>query len=667
MQNYPLVSKIKINRARTDFFRSGTLPAGLVPDVIFRSWQRSLASGVDVEMEQGSLPNLSNSDLAGLTEQNRTFLDQSLPVMENLYEQIQNTSSMVVLANATGVILHSLGDGDFMDRARKVSLVPGGVWSESLRGTNAIGTALAEQAPVVVHSFEHVASLNSFLTCSASPIFNPFGALLGVLDVSGESRAQQQHTMALVRISAQQIENQMFSSGFEAEISLHFHSRPEFIGTLYEAIAVFSREGRFLAANRSALLHLGLDRYQTGSLSFADLFGQPLDAICADPGTVPQPVQQLHTVSGTAIFGRVKSAAAGGTGRRVPAEGRGPVSALAPAGRTQPGLLTLESLELGDPTMRQVTEKARKVLGHDIPLMIEGESGTGKELFAQALHNSGPRRTGPFVALNCAALPEGLIEAELFGYQEGAFTGARRKGNPGRIRQADGGTLFLDEIGDMPLPLQARLLRVLQERSVTPLGGGGPFRVDLAVVCATNRRLRDEIAAGRFREDLYYRLNGLLVSLPRLRDREDRVQLAHSIMREIAGPGRVVRLGQEVLRIIEDHPWPGNIRQLHSVLRTAVALLGSCGEVATEHLSEDFLEQYRATVSPPGRPMEVPGAASSITLDRLEGIAIRKAIGECGGNLSAAARALGVSRTTLYRKTKEMTFPGRNLPSDGMA
>ena len=660
MQNYPLVSKIKINRARSEFFRNGELPTGLVPDAILRSWQRSLENGVDVEVEQSALPVLSRHELAGLTVQNRVFLDQSRPVMDNLYEQIQNTSSMVILANATGVILHSLGDADFMDRARKVSLIPGGIWSESLRGTNAIGTALVEQAPIVVHSVEHVACSNNFLTCSASPIFDPFGALLGVLDVSGDSRAQQQHTMALVRISAQQIENQMFGSGFDAEIRLHFHSRPEFIGTLYEAIAVFNREGRFLAANRSALLHLGLDRYQANALAFSELFGQSIDILCARSGPLPQPVLQLRTASGMAVYGRVKAELAGAMPRTVALDAKQSVpSGPGPAERN-PVQYNLESLDLGDPSMQRAIDRARKVLGFDIPLMIEGESGTGKELFAQALHNSGPRRSGPFVALNCAAIPEGIIEAELFGYQEGAFTGARRKGNPGRIRQADGGTLFLDEIGDMPLSLQARLLRVLQERSVTPLGGGDTFPVDIAVVCATNRKLREEIVAGRFREDLYYRLNGLVISLPRLRDREDRLQLAYAIVGELAGSRRGVQLGQEVLRIIGNHPWPGNIRQLHSVLRTAVALLGSGTEITVEHLSEDFLEQFQEAVPAPAEVANSQGDAGNVNLDQLEGMAIRNAIKECGGNLSAAARALGVSRTTLYRKTRGMPYPSRH-------
>jgi transcriptional regulator with PAS, ATPase and Fis domain len=261
------------------------------------------------------------------------------------------------------------------------------------------------------------------------------------------------------------------------------------------------------------------------------------------------------------------------------------------------------------------------------------------------------------VALNCAALPEGLIEAELFGYQEGAFTGAKRKGNTGKIRQADGGTLFLDEIADMPQQLQARLLRVLQERTVYPLGGTDSYQVDFALVCATNRKIREEVAEGRFREDLYYRLNGLLVTLPRLKEREDRLALARSIVASLAGYGKNIRLSPEVVEIFDNHPWPGNIRQMHNVLRTAVALLGPDDEITVEQLSEDFLEQCQRVVLPAEETPTVETGASLLdeptSLDRLEMLAIRKAMEECGGNISAAARRLGISRNTLYRKLQE--------------
>jgi transcriptional regulator of acetoin/glycerol metabolism len=655
LDRFPLVSMVKINRARVEFFSRGEVTPGLVPDTIFLSWQRSAESGVNAENPCKAFPALPVEELDSLREKNRDLLHHSLPVIENLYEQIIHTSNMVILADATGVVLHSVGDPGFINRARKVSLQPGGIWSEQIRGTNAIGTALVTQSPIVVHNVEHFVSSNHFLTCSASPIFDPHGRVLGILDVSGDSRAQQQHTLALVRISAQQIENQMFSTGFEQEVVLHFHVRPEFIGTLYVGIAVFSHDGRFLAANRSALLHLGIDRYQASELNFPALFDASLDNVLEHSDPFHQPIRQIRTRSGFTVYCRAKS------GMIRPSRGAAisgleifQASSSYNARERQP---LLKELDLGDPVMGKLIAKTSRILGHDIPVLIEGESGTGKELFARAMHHSDSRRHGPFVALNCAALPEGLIEAELFGYQEGAFTGAKRKGYTGKIRQADGGTLFLDEIGDMPQQLQARLLRVLQERTVYPLGGTDSYKVDFALVCATNRKIREEVAAGRFREDLYYRLNGLLVTLPRLREREDRLALARSIVASLAGPGREIRLSPEVVGIFDSHPWPGNIRQMHNVLRTAVALLGPDEEITAEQLSEDFLEQYRQLYCMAGQSLILDSIASSAidpaSLDQLEMAAIRKAMEECGGNVSAAARRLGISRNTLYRKLKE--------------
>lgn len=655
MDRFPLVSMVKINRARVEFFSRGTVPAGLVPDAIVNSWRRSLDRGVAAENSSVTMPTLSSEELSRLKQKSRELLKHSMPVIENLYEQIMHTSSMVLLADAAGIVLHTVGDPDFIGRARKVSLQPGGIWSEDVRGTNAIGTALIEQAPIVVHNVEHFSTANRFLTCSASPIFDPNGGILGALDVSGDGRAQQQHTMALVRISAQQIENQMFTSGFEQEVVLHFHVRPEFIGTLYEGIIVFSQEGRFIAANRSALLHLGIDRLQAQAQTFSNFFDSSLSTLIEQPAQFLQPIRQLRTRSGFTIFCRLKTGASkppkGSSGHEQSHHNK-------PApGSFADGQPVLEELESGDPGMRKIIAKVRKILAHDIPVLIEGESGTGKELFARAMHYSGSRHSGPFVALNCAALPDGLIEAELFGYQEGAFTGARRKGHLGKIRQADGGTLFLDEIGDMPLQLQARLLRVLQERAVYPLGGTNSYRVDFALVCATNRKIREEVATGRFREDLYYRLNGLLITLPRLSERDDRLTLAHSIAKSLAVYKGDIRLSREVLDIFDSHPWPGNIRQMHNVLRTAVALLGHDDEITVEHLSEDFLEQCRPIGSLSGETEESDVAASRMdeptSLDHLEMLAIRKAVDECGGNFSAAARRLGISRNTLYRKWQE--------------
>jgi transcriptional regulator with PAS, ATPase and Fis domain len=329
--------------------------------------------------------------------------------------------------------------------------------------------------------------------------------------------------------------------------------------------------------------------------------------------------------------------------------------------------LTLADLVGGDTRIEAAAQKARKVLGKDIPLLIEGETGTGKEMFARAFHTSGPRREQPFIAVNCAAIPEGLIESELFGYQEGAFTGARKKGSLGKIMQADGGTLFLDEIGDMPFNLQARLLRVLQEREVVPLGAARAVSVDFVLVTATNRKLREEVERGNFREDLYYRVNGLRITLPPLRDRTDLERVAGALVADEAGPGRRAEISDEVLALFRAYRWPGNIRQMRAIVRTALALLDEGELLQAEHLPEDIVEEIAraagreegagrplvetiVTPGPQATPSFAMAAVGRANLAEIELAAIHRTLDECEGNVSAAARRLGIGRNTLYRK-----------------
>ncbi|NVO00543.1 MAG: sigma-54-dependent Fis family transcriptional regulator [Geobacteraceae bacterium] len=638
-----------VRKAREEFLSHGVIPVGMVNETIIRSWQRSATRGIG--MERGETRCTPRYDLMERRDKNDILLLRSQPVMENLYHEICGTSSMVLLADSEGVVLHSIGDPDFVDQAQKVYLKPGGIWSEGVNGTNAIGTALEEQAAVQVHSSEHYIDKNRFLTCSATPIFDPRGAVLGALDVSGDYRSQQQHTLALVRLSAQIIENQMFAPEFPNDIVICFHLKPEFIGTLYEGIAVFSPQGDFIAANRSALLQFGLDRFRMIGQSFASLFSISLKKLLEQGRFQNHPVLKLQLKCGADVYGRVWPGASISPVTFlpiVPARSKG--SKELPVVREEPTLLT--GLELGDSKMQALIGKALRVVGHDIPIMIEGESGTGKELLARALHLAGPRKNGPFIPVNCASIPEGLIESELFGYEDGAFTGARRKGHMGKIREADKGTLFLDEIGEMPLQFQARLLRVLQDHMVTPLGGSNSFRVEISVVCATNRRVRDAVAAGTFREDLYYRLNGLLLTLPRLKEREDRLLLAGKILDQCVGEERSVSISPRVLRIFENHPWPGNIRQMHNVLRTALALLGDGNEITLDELSEDFIDQAGCGANVGERCEIQPVAGNNALLADNEARFISSTLERTGGNITAAARMMGIGRNTLYRKLR---------------
>jgi transcriptional regulator with PAS, ATPase and Fis domain len=322
------------------------------------------------------------------------------------------------------------------------------------------------------------------------------------------------------------------------------------------------------------------------------------------------------------------------------------VSITIPAARR---LSHLSRLDTGDVKMVQAIAKVSKVLGHAIPILIMGETGTGKELFAQAVHQDSPQASGPFVALNCASIPDTLIESELFGYEDGAFTGARKNGQIGKVLQANGGTLFLDEIGDMPLHLQARLLRVLQERVITPLGSHKSIPVDVSIICATNRNLRQMIAVGTFREDLYYRLNGMVVRLPALRERSDLNAIIQKILEAESRKTRIT-VSPQVMALFMQYQWPGNFRQLANLLRTALILAGDTREIRHEHLPDDFLEDF----VPSDESRLTAGIEQALSkgqkLEDLNLSVIQQTLQSHHGNVSATARALGVSRNTIYRK-----------------
>jgi len=619
---------------------------------IEQSHLRCAALGL-TRVERPGFEPLVRGDLALARERNQRLFAHAAPVMEMLFEHIVNTESMIVLTDAQGTILHSVGDDEFLARAGKVALRPGVNWAEPSKGTNAIGTALVEEQPVLVHAGEHFIHANDFLTCSAAPIVDPRGNMLGVLDVTGDHRSYHRHTMGLVRMSARMIENHWLSDDCGNRLRLHFHARPEFIGTLQEGIVVVGSDGRILGANRSALDQLELSGaalrlqtltslFETNVATVFDHFRAPLAA----PLRITLPDgRRFHArarFSGAARPVMAGFDAAASQAEVVVAAPAPRAHLPAPASRER--AQGLSSLATGDAQVEAVLGKLRRVVDKDIPLLILGETGTGKELLARAFHHDSARAAQPFVAVNCASIPESLIESELFGYEEGAFTGARRKGASGRIAQAHGGTLFLDEIGDMPLALQARLLRVLQERSVTPLGSHRAIPVDIAVVSATHRPLRDMIAAGTFRDDLYYRLNGLVVRLPALRDRGDLAALVRRLV-QAQTPSAPPRVDASVMALFERCAWPGNIRQLASVLRTAVAMAGDDGRIGEEHLSEDFLEDLRGRVV-------APSPAGPRTLGQAEHDLIHAAVEAAGGNVSAAAKALGVSRNTIYRKLR---------------
>ncbi|MBD8561589.1 sigma-54-dependent Fis family transcriptional regulator [Pseudomonas lactis] len=549
--------------------------------------------------------------------------------MNSLHQQLSGAGHAVLLTDARGVILNCVTAPSERKIFERAGLWLGADWSEACEGTNGIGTCLVERQSLTIHRDEHFRGRHTGLTCSASPVFDPHGELLAVLDVSSAreavSRQSQFHTMALVNLSAKMIESCYFLRHFEHHWLLRFHLQAESVGLFSEGLLAFDGEGRICAVNQSALNLLGQLR----------------------GGLVGQPVEAFFDCSLDQLLGRASANATASWPLRT-REGRPLFAALrgqpraVPAAIIKPQASRPLGICLGDPALQNELRKASRVFERDVPLLINGETGCGKEAFAKAVHQSSQRGDKAFVALNCAAIPENLIESELFGYRAGSFTGALKEGMRGKLQQADGGTLFLDEIGDMPLALQTRLLRVLEDRLVVPIGGE-PQAVNVRIISATHRNLLERVADGSFREDLYYRLNGLEVALPPLRERTDKSQLLDFLLAQEAGTEQVM-LDEPARQALLAFHWPGNLRQLRTVLRTVVALCEG-GRVGLEDLPA-LIRQVR----PQGERGDAPCASP---LESAERQALLNALAQQRWHMSHVAEQLGVSRNTLYRKLRK--------------
>jgi sigma-54 dependent transcriptional regulator, acetoin dehydrogenase operon transcriptional activator AcoR len=627
---------------RQDFLMRGRVQQGVVNEAIERSWRRCVVKGVSEEAPIYS-EVLTPHELKLRIDKNQLLLNHAEPEMLTLSEQIAHTNSVVILTDSDGVILRAMGESVGRQYNQDVFL-PGVSWHEEHRGTNAIGTALVERAPISVQGAEHFMAYHHALNCSAVPIFSANNQVIATLDVSNNMQMPQQHTLALVKMAAQMVENRLFKASSQGEVCIHFHSRPEFIGTLWEGLALFSKDGVLQALNRSGQFQFNMaleaSSIANRNIYFDHIFDINWQRFNDQFSMMDTALFPLKLQNGAPLYARISYL-------------NEPVKQAPKVKIKRDSAASLDFLNSGDPKLNFAIKQIKHIINREIPILIQGETGAGKELFARAIHDASSRNEKPWIAVNCAALPEGLIEAELFGYEEGAYTGAKRKGNIGKIQQADGGTLFLDEIGDMPLSLQARLLRVLQERTVTPLGSSKSISVDFDLVSATNQNLKAKVAAGEFRSDLYYRINGLSVSLPSLRERTDLAQLINLIsqVEQVSH----LEISPQAMQILENHPWPGNIRQLHNVLRTAIALADD-SPITINHFTKDFLDELESS----GEKLfktDTKGECNGnvkVTLKEMSDDQLRKAMLQHAGNISAVARQLGMSRNTLYRKLKSL-------------
>jgi transcriptional regulator of acetoin/glycerol metabolism len=601
------------------------------PAFLLKSWERSSQYHVDPQTAKDAV--LGADEFRQYCEQKQSFLREIRPTWERLTHALKSSGSMAVLADPQGYILESAGDPVFLKDAEKVHLQRGACWSEQARGTNAIGTVIAERQPLQVIGKEHYLEANHILFCAASPIFNPSGELYAVLDISGYHEQYHASVLGMVDMTARSIEDWLLMRQEEKQLLLALDAER---GHFRRALIALNEDGIIIGLNREARSLFAEDLHRENRIT--DLLSGIDPLLQGNRPSSQIPVQRkkgkadkwVATVVMDTRPTRFFMSRSEGKGKAVH--------------RLFPSRYTFADLYGHDRTFLSVLELAKRAAATDYPILVTGESGTGKEMVSQAIHQASRRADRPFVAVNCGAVAKSLMESELFGYEAGAFTGAKQSGQAGKFELADGGTLFLDEIAEMPPDMQVALLRVLQEFTLTRVGGSRPVPVDVRIIAATHKDLWKEVQEGRFRADLFFRLQGVQIRIPPLREREDRLDLAVFLLEKIRLElGRSsCALSSAAQRLIQSYTWPGNIRELHAALRHAAFL--SDGKTIEPH---HFPEYMRDSCNPP--LFNTDGS-----LKQMESHAILETLKRTEGNISQAARILGIGRNTLYRKLKKL-------------
>lgn len=643
------------------------------------SWLRCQQAQVNPNQQNAPL---SDDDLNQRFASQRELLDASLPIMKEARQYLAESGSVMALADAQAHLLRTEGDTRTLGFAENIHFLPGACWSESACGTNAIGTALAIGQPIQVHSSEHYCEGIKRWTCSAAVIRHPVDStIVAAVDISGLSSSYSRQNLALAVQVAGRIESRLM----EAELQWRYHLLDAAMSWLVrsdrQGVLLFDRRGRLVRTNG-----LVIEQFDPQAFGGRRLASWTIDEIVrqadgdARPGWQgfdPRGIRREQVMHNGQLLGSVlllpprdpvrhlPQTRMAGAGTQAASAGRsaGSDAGAEPLnGRTDSAFRTVIGQS---PAIREAVTQAQKLAASRVPVLLMGESGVGKEVFARGIHEAHSGAAGggrPLVAINCGSFARELLSSELFGYAEGAFTGARRGGMKGKIEAADGGTLFLDEIGEMPLELQPHFLRVLEEGEVCRLGETQPRRVKFRLVAATHRDLREEVRAGRFRLDLFYRIAVTTIHLPPLRERrEDIPLLARHLLQRLAHENGlpVADIAPQVLEVLQRQDWPGNIRELRNALE---GMLLTCrgGMIELPDLSSELLSGAMATDILRGaaeatrgsiaRTPTTPAAPATMAQTELE--ALQQAIADCAGNLTAVARQLGIAKSTVYLKVE---------------
>ena len=614
---------------------------------------------------------LESVSLQVMLRQNRELITIAKPFMENLYRIVAGSGFVVVLTDVHGYIMEILGDKGTLTNPMTVSFFQGANWSEVKAGTNAIGTALVIKKPIQVNGYEHYCRKHHCLTCSAAPILDAQGNVLGILDVSGESAAAHLHTLGMVVAAAEAITAQLSIRKKNNELSVINKRLTNIFNTMSDGVIMVDNNGVISELNpvTKKILGFGLSKSEAKP-------GAQVESILGSKHTfIRKMLKCKESFADVEIMldtsqGLVHCLASGAPVTDEQGIVIGGVIVLRPIKQIQSlvnrfsghyGTLQFSDIIGESKAILEAVRVASLAAASMSNVLLQGESGTGKEIFAQAIHNRSERSAGPFVAVNCGAIPRELIGSELFGYAEGAFTGAKRGGKPGKFELACGGTLFLDEIGDMPLEQQVALLRVLQERKVTRIGFDKEIPVDVRVICATNKRLLEEVDKGTFRKDLYYRLNVISITIPPLRERsEDIISLFNYFLEKLDKHRRSFEVSPDVIERIVRYDWPGNVRELQNVVERIVSLTEG-RTVTVGNLPREICDWRPAITKevegayPENNIVEVTRRVERRRrlLEENERQEILALLSNHKGNVSLTARTMGISRNTLYRKMKQ--------------
>ena len=604
--------------------------AGIVPDLIY---SRKII-GKDELQKKFSL--------------NRELILTAAPYMEQLCDFVKGSNFFALLLDSEGCILNAIGDEAILSEAFNIKMIPGAYMDENNIGTNAMSISLQVDYPVQISGQEHYIKAYHKWTCSAARIHGENGKLLGVLNLTGYTKGAHPHTLGMVAAASNAIEQMLKIKECNRALTVTkkhmdtmFHSMPTGIVTCdidgnilllnKKMLNLYGYEYNTLKVMKMSELVVNWDAIKRSLLSGKEIFNEDVYIkiqssqiqvnLCAY--SVYDSNRNIEEI--ICVFEEIKKI------RKF-------------AGKIMSGqaIYTFDKIIGKDESFIKIIDYAKKIADSKSTILIMGESGTGKELFAQSIHNYSNRVEEPFIAVNCGAIPRELIESELFGYEEGAFTGAKRGGYAGKFEISDGGTIFLDEIGEMPIDMQTKLLRVIEEGVITRIGGQKQIYVNTRIIAATNKELKKEVEDGNFRKDLYYRLNVLPIYLPPLRERrDDIIPLIKHLMAAISKRlnKKPVNIPEDYLKKMIEYNWPGNIRELENVIELIINTEALPLNVFSEKVAG--IEQF------------IPVQREDLSMKQVEKEHILKIINKYDGNISQSALVLGMGRNTLYRKLDE--------------